>query len=63
MRSKLFILSVGFAIGCGGGSDNPKLPDAKVFMDAAIDAAPVCSTRRVMPHSMASGVSGAVRSL
>ena len=43
MRSKLFVLSVGFAIGCGGGDSKPKLPDAKVFMDAAIDAAPVCT--------------------
>lgn len=45
MRSQLFVLSVGFLIGCGGGSDKPKLPDAKVFMDAAIDAAPVCSVK------------------
>jgi hypothetical protein len=46
MRIQMFgssLVAVAALVGCGGDDGSIKVPDAKVYKDAAIDAAPMCA--------------------
>jgi hypothetical protein len=43
MRTQLFVVLAGSLLAACGGGDGSSQPDAKVYMDAAIDAPPVCA--------------------
>lgn len=59
MRTQLFVLLAGSLLAACGGGDGAQMPDAKVYMDMAIDMPPACTV--MGPLSMLGFGSSAMR--